>query len=88
MTGCPTAVARYSAETSHTVSEGGAPKATPMGTRATAIIEELIGFSTEPRTIGAMSRRSKPLGAGRAARGSWVSFGITAPTAVPSAPAP
>lgn len=62
MTGCPTAVARYSPETSHAVSAGDAPSALPIGTSATAIIEELTGFSTDPRTIGAISRRSKRSG--------------------------
>src|SRR4051794_37448918 len=47
---------------SQAVCEGGAAKARPMGTNATASMEELIGFSSDPRIIGAIRRRSKPLG--------------------------
>ncbi|GAA1170387.1 hypothetical protein GCM10009608_03490 [Pseudonocardia alaniniphila] len=52
------AVARYSAETSQAVSDGGAPRSIPMGMSATAIIEEFTGFKIDPRIIGAISLRS------------------------------
>jgi hypothetical protein len=53
MTGCPIAVARYSAETSHTVRSGPAPNARPIETSATAMIEELTGLSTDPNAAAA-----------------------------------
>ena len=59
-TGWPTAVARYSEEISHAVAEAGSPNATPIGTSATAMIVELIGFSTAPEISGASSARSNP----------------------------
>ena len=60
MTGWPMAVARYRPVTSQAVSDGGAPSAAPMGISATAIIDELTGLSTVPRSIGAISLRSNP----------------------------
>lgn len=51
-TGCPIAVARWSAETSQAVRAGRAPKAAPMGTSVTAMIVELIGLRTAPRMMG------------------------------------
>jgi len=51
-TGCPIAVARYKAETSQAVLEGGTPNACPIGINATDIIEELIGLRMDPNTIG------------------------------------
>ena len=53
-------MARYSAEISQAVRAGGAWNATPIGTRATAIIAEFTGLSTEPSTMVAASRRSNP----------------------------
>lgn len=68
--------------TSQAVCAGGAPSAAPIGTNATAIMAELMGFSTDPRTIGAISRRSKEsAGRGREGRSERTSpdiLGITA----------
>ena len=76
-------------ETSHAVCDGGAPNAAPIGTSATAIIDELIGLSTEPSIIGAISRRSK-LGrtAGTAVAGRRSVIAVTAGSAGPAGPAP
>src|SRR3954453_22141261 len=54
------AVDKYNAEISHAVAEGGSPNATPIGTRATDKMVELIGLSTAPATIGGISLPSKP----------------------------
>ena len=54
-TGCPIAVAKYRAETSQAVCEGGAPNAWPIGIKATEIIEELIGLRIDPKTIGVIN---------------------------------
>src|SRR4051794_41815021 len=59
-TGWPTAVDRYSGETSQAVAEGGSPKAAPIGNSATDRIVELIGFGTAPETIGGINRRAEP----------------------------
>ncbi|MGC0363940.1 hypothetical protein ABH922_001924 [Rhodococcus sp. 27YEA15] len=60
MIGWPSDVARYRADTSHAVCDGGAPSARPMGIRATAMIVELTGLRIEPRIIAGSSRRLKP----------------------------
>ncbi|MGF0117689.1 hypothetical protein ACQFYA_15425 [Promicromonospora sp. Marseille-Q5078] len=44
--------------TSQTVWAAGAPNAIPMGTRATEIIDELIGLSSEPSANGRVRRVS------------------------------
>ncbi|WP_234811620.1 hypothetical protein [Mycolicibacterium canariasense] len=59
-TGWPTAVARYSPEISHAVADGGSPKATPIGTNATATTLELTGFNAAPETRGAISLGLNP----------------------------
>ncbi|MEU9023467.1 hypothetical protein [Actinomadura sp. NPDC048394] len=84
-------MARYSAEISQAVRDGGAPNAAPIGTSATEMIDEFTGFRTLPSIIGARSRRSNPSG-GRSAPAprrrsepaTWVStelIGIAVPAA-------
>ena len=62
--GWPMEVARYSADTSQAVSAAGAPSEVAIGTSATAMIDELIGFRMAPSIIGDSSRRSKRSGGG------------------------
>src|ERR1700730_13308866 len=78
MNGWPTAVARYSADTSQVVAAAPTPKERPMATRATATIEELTGFSTEPgegattnrglTPVSPVPRARRPPAAGRRCR--------------------
>src|SRR5689334_6735042 len=58
MNGWPSAVATYSPDTTQVVAAAPTPKECPMATRATAMIDELSGFSTEPVEVATTNRAS------------------------------
>ncbi len=47
------------------VAEAPTPNACPIDTSATAMIDELTGFSTDPNEVAATNLRPKPMSSGR-----------------------